>query len=66
MKNLPILIMRVSYIFGILALLAAAVVRLAWLIHRGLGHNPQHWFVCAGALFLCSLASDRMSQLSKE
>ena len=66
MKNLQILIMRVSYIFGLLALLAAAVVRLAWFIHRGLGHNPQHWFVCAGALFLCSLASHRMSELAKE
>ena len=66
MKNLHILIMRVSYIFGLLALLAAAVVRLAWFIHRGLGHDPQHWFVCGGALFLCSLASERISQLYKD
>jgi hypothetical protein len=66
MKSFQILIMRVSYILGLLALLAGAIVRLAWFIDLLRPHDPRNWFICAGSLFLCSLASHSMSQVAKE
>ena len=66
MKKFHTLVMRASYILGLLFMLAGAVVRLAWFYHYGLGHDPRRWFICAGALFLCSLASYHMNLLEKE
>jgi hypothetical protein len=54
------LVMNVSYVLGLVLLLAAAAIRVMTLAGSAPGVEAGNWGIGACALFLCALASARM------
>jgi hypothetical protein len=59
-------IMTVSYVLGLVLLVAAAGMRAAALAGVGTGLQAGTWGIGACALFLCALASARMIEAGRK
>ena len=63
MKKIHDLVMQASYILGLICLACGFGARVLWHFHRALTYVPNSWFLAAGVLFLCALATDRISRM---
>ena len=55
-------IMVVSYVLGLVVMLVAAGLKMAMMAGSGPGYQAGNWGIGACALFLCALASARLTE----